>query len=350
MSSTVPSPRSQKQKKEMNASQCIQQQSLVRSCPSQFDGCADQSLVNCVPNPEDLTKQLSATGGCCLNKISKLIESEKWHALDLVLWSSSNDTTACADAPSDFGNAGDDVAVSSSLHIVHFACRFNPPRTIVKRLASMYPAGLTTPDKTGRLPLHHAAKWGASHRLIKCLIEMDPSAVSAKDAEGKTPIHHLCLHYVDAFRPNNYDVNVEDSMLQAIGVLLEADPSIVAVEDDLDATALEYAIESNAPYRVVRCLQRATGRFWKEHEKDGSSKKTDERSGVDTCPDHHNRDSEDGQHEIAALFATFNRIDASSSSDDGEETLNDRSNRATKLPKTTSGKQSSVRSKYAMRA
>jgi hypothetical protein len=37
--------------------------------------------------------------------------------------------------------------------VVHFACRFNPPRSIIKRLASTYPAGICIPDETGRLPV-----------------------------------------------------------------------------------------------------------------------------------------------------------------------------------------------------
>ena len=186
---------------------------------------------------------------------------------------------------------------------------------------------------------------------------MHPYAVGAKDSEGKTPIHHLCLHYVDGFRPNNHsgDVNVEDCMLKAIGVLLEADPSIVAVEDDLDATALEYAIESNSPYRVVRCLQRATGRFWKEHQKDCTSEQNPrlvngKRSVVCNGPGRPMLESGNGQHQLAELFATFNRIDGSSSSDGGDDTLDDRVNSTTKLPRTSLGEKSSARSKYAMRA
>jgi hypothetical protein len=155
---------------------------------------------------------------------------------------------------------------------------------------------------------------------------MDPSAVSAKDSEGKTPIHHVCLHYVDAFRPNNNsgDVNVEDCMLQAIGILLEVDPSIVAVEDDLDVTALEYAIESNAPYRVVRRLQMATGKFWKEREKNNASEQNtslvnDNNHDVDNLPDHHRCELEDRQRQIEELIASFSQINSSSSSEDEEK-------------------------------
>lgn len=91
--------------------------------------------------------------------------------------------------------------------------------------------------------------------------------MSVKDSQGKTPIHYLCLHFIDAFRPGHFETNAEDCMIQALEAFLEADLSIVSIEDELDCTALEYAIESNAPYRVVRRLQKATERYWKDKQK-----------------------------------------------------------------------------------
>ena len=113
--STILSPSSQKQDMEcvMHSSQCTQLQSSVGSRSSQFDKCADISFVNCVPDSEALPKELSATEGLFLRKVSKLIANGKWHELDLVLWSSSNDTTGCAYAHADIGNAGDDDVMSS---------------------------------------------------------------------------------------------------------------------------------------------------------------------------------------------------------------------------------------------
>ncbi|KAL7477135.1 hypothetical protein ACHAW6_002944 [Cyclotella cf. meneghiniana] len=356
--SPEPSPKSQNQDEDciMNPRQYIQRPPSVRSLlPSNSFRCAVDSSVDLAHNNfEAPQKKMMAPEGPFLRKISKLISSEKWRALDLVLWSASNNTTSSNSSADDMRDAREDDVVSS-LHIVHFACRFNPPRSIVKRLASTYPAGIYTPDKTGRLPLHHAAKWGASHRLIKCLIEMDPSAVHAKDSEGKSPIHHLCLHYVDAFRPDNGlgDVSVEDCMLQAINVLLEADPSILTMEDNLEATALEYAIESNAPYRVVRRLQKASERFLKDRQKSTMSEQSalnDNNLDVDNNSERRTNESGDGQHQIAELLASFKRMDASSLSQD-EEKADGQINNPTKLQRTTLGKKpSSARSKYAMTA
>ena len=186
---------------------------------------------------------------------------------------------------------------------------------------------------------------------------MDPSAVSTKDSEGKTPIHHLCLHYVEAFRPNNDlgDVSVEDCMLQAINVLLEADSSILTMEDDLEATALEYAIESNAPYRVVRRLQKASERFLKDRQKASLSEQSTPRLNdsipdVSNNPERRSIDQDDGQRQIAELLATFKRMDASVSSQ-GKEKSDGQINNSTKPSRATLAKKpSSARLKYAMAA
>ncbi|KAL7489670.1 hypothetical protein ACHAW6_015359 [Cyclotella cf. meneghiniana] len=321
----------------MSSSQSTPQQSSAKSeLSSQDDKCGDKSLAKLAPDAEVLPKQIPLIERLFLRKISKMIANEKWRALELVLWSYSNDIKSC-DYVSDVGDTGDDDEVSF-LHIVHYACQFNPPQSIVRLLASMYSTGITTPDKTGRLPLHYAAKCGASPRLIKCLIKMDPSAVSTKDSEGKTPIHHLCLHYVDAFHPNNFsgDINVEDCMLQAICALVEVDPSIVAVEDNLDVTALEYAIESNAPYRVVRRLQMATGKFWKEREKTTASEQNtrlvnDNNHDVDNFPDHHRCELGYGQRQIEELNTSFSHINSSSTSD-AEEKSHDLINTTVEVP------------------
>jgi hypothetical protein len=59
---------------------------------------------------------MMAPEGHFLRKISKLISSEKWRALDLVLWSASNITTSSNSSAVDVIDDGDDDVVSS-LHI-----------------------------------------------------------------------------------------------------------------------------------------------------------------------------------------------------------------------------------------
>lgn len=163
-----------------------------------------------------------------LRKIAQMIQSEEWKAMDKFLsnpeevtayrtgyntnklaksfrWTKTDDkmtTDEVIGLTSSFqcmSMGGSDL---NSLQVVHYACKFNPPRTIVRHLASLYPQGVMLPgmclcsmgcaaagtydmsnpvfvthaclltnlllikflDKMGRLPLHHAAKWGCSFR------------------------------------------------------------------------------------------------------------------------------------------------------------------------------------------
>mmetsp|Transcript_14284 Transcript_14284/g.30108 ORF Transcript_14284/g.30108 Transcript_14284/m.30108 type:complete len:336 (-) Transcript_14284:108-1115(-) len=152
----------------------------------------------------------------------------------------------------------------SPMEVVHFACRFNPPRTIIRHLASLYPDGVTCPDNMGRLPLHHAVKWGASYRLLCFLLEKDKSAASVKDISGKTPLHLLCEKYVDAYDANNIEeISVEESMLGAAKLLVNAAPNTVNIGDNDEMTPIEYAIRSGCPFKVVRFLQKSSESSWK---------------------------------------------------------------------------------------
>ena len=90
---------------------------------------------------------------------------------------------------------------------------------------------------------------------------MDPSAVAALDNEGKAPIHYLCQNFNSS---SSYLASAEEYMFQSLVAFLEVDPSIVTIEDEFDSTALEYAITANAPYKIIRYLQKATERYWKE--------------------------------------------------------------------------------------
>ncbi|KAL7465780.1 hypothetical protein ACHAXS_006102 [Conticribra weissflogii] len=217
-----------------------------------------------------------------LRKMYKMISDEQWIEMDEFLRSPAQlsefrggSTRSLAQ-----GSVDDDaVAVSSSmkdlslsgtgnelspLEVVHFACRFNPPRTIIRHLASLYPDGVTCPDNMGRLPLHHAVKWGASYRLICFLLEKDKSAASVKDISGKTPLHLLCEKYASAYHANNIEeISVEESMLGAAKLLVNVAPDTVNIGDNDEMTPIEYAIRSDCPFKVVRFLQKSSESSWK---------------------------------------------------------------------------------------
>ena len=98
-----------------------------------------------------------------LQKISKMIANEEWRAMDSFLsspsqvsayrsgfepsksiqWKKSKDLAdevlGLSSSFRGMSMGGNDL---DSMLIVHYACRFNPPRTIIRHLASLYPRGV----------------------------------------------------------------------------------------------------------------------------------------------------------------------------------------------------------------
>ena len=134
-----------------------------------------------------------------LRKLTKMIADERWREMDELLRSPDKgggggygvDLEKTPPNPNGLSGMSGCAGDVNPMEIVHYACRFNPPRTIVRHLLTLYPNGLSRPDKLGRLPLHHAAKWNASYRLIDFLLMKDPSAAAVQDNLGKIPLHLL---------------------------------------------------------------------------------------------------------------------------------------------------------------
>lgn len=253
---------------------------------------ADDHLKKSVSREINIVRQ-QPTERLFLRKISKMISDEQWLEMDEFLRSPAR--VAASRSGSDLtrsikwlktsqGNHMNDILELTSsvndlsldmaswgsndlnpMEIVHFACRFNPPRSIIRHLASLYPEGVMYPDKLGRLPLHYAAKWGSSSRLIAYLVEKDRSAASVKDNLGKTPLSLLCENYSSSIDTNEF--SSEENMVESIKSLIEADPDSINIEDNGGTSAIEYAIASDSPYGAIRLIQKASERDWKERKK-----------------------------------------------------------------------------------
>ncbi len=108
-----------------------------------------------------------------------------------------------------------------------------------------------------RTPLHIAAGTRANLSTIQLLADAYPAACATLDEGGKTPLHLACDSACELFEgdegsdrdPPSYDV-----VLTIINAWLSAVPW----EDKDGASALEFAILSDAPIKVVRLLQAAT--------------------------------------------------------------------------------------------
>ena len=108
-----------------------------------------------------------------------------------------------------------------------------------------------------RTPLHIAAGTRANLSTIQLLADAYPAACATLDEGGKTPLHLACDSACELFEgdegcdrdPPSYDV-----VLTIINAWLSAVPW----EDKDGTSALEFAILSDAPIKVVRLLQAAT--------------------------------------------------------------------------------------------
>lgn len=143
-------------------------------------------------------------------------------------------------------------------------------------------------------------------------------------------------------------------MVQAIELLIEADPSILIIEDKLEATALEYAIEAHSPYRVVKRIQKASEKYHKERvaikeSTRSSSKKRSEDNQQGQHAEQAGENKKANEQRVSELLASFDRVRArcSYSSDEGKTEATPSLN--AKMPaRIAIAKKGSARSKYAM--
>lgn len=151
--------------------------------------------------------------------------------------------------------------------LVHLVCRFRAPTCVVRLVAETYPESLKSPDAMGRFPIHIACAWGASTETIEFLIYQDSVAASMQDNEGKAPIHHLC----QSFQLNYQDtlcMSTGEAMLSIINMLKAVAPNSFNLEDNEEANAIEYAIESDTNIKIIRTIQRACRDTWREMKRE----------------------------------------------------------------------------------
>ncbi len=75
---------------------------------------------------------------------------------------------------------------------LHTAIHNNASLGSIKLLAKGYPAGVKVADNGGALPLHVACMHHDSTDVIQYLVGLDPSTLEAVDRDGDTALHFLC--------------------------------------------------------------------------------------------------------------------------------------------------------------
>ena len=122
-----------------------------------------------------------------------------------------------------------------------------------------FPECLRQEDKDGRFPSHVACSSGCSPEFISHCVNMCPQSVASRDKEGKTPFHHLCKSYVS---PKHVATTATlKRMQQILWMLFRKAPGSIVVEDNLELSPIDYALESNLGMSFIGVLQDMASRY-----------------------------------------------------------------------------------------
>jgi len=205
--------------------------------------------------------------------LSNLIVREHWDAVRLFLSNPDIDETRAKILSCRYGPAAyDDDAENNSAwnNALHYACKYYPPWDVIKAIDLLHPQYMTQVDTVGRTVLHIAAKNGVSPQVIRYLCAKNPSAAGAQDVLGCTPLHYVCKHYAKRYSESKCEnIPLLDSMRDVARTICRTAPKSVNLEDTDGCCALEYAIECDAPFKVIRDIQKACEKDWKKRRLSG---------------------------------------------------------------------------------
>ena len=149
--------------------------------------------------------------------------------------------------------------------VLHFALRFQAPLRTVSLLSRLYPSSISSPDASGRYPIHVACKWSATPDVVDYLVRKNSSACGVQDSFGKTPMHYVAEFYVANYQiPLERKYPMDDSMMQVVKLLKAAAPTSVNLEDDEGCNAIEYALVNDVNIKVIKSMQRACRDDWRQ--------------------------------------------------------------------------------------
>ena len=193
--------------------------------------------------------------------LAAYIANEKWDAVRELL----SDPNANFLVRSCYYPDNHNSSISIHDNALHYACRFYPPVDVVKLIHLANPEYITQVDSAGRTVLHTAIRYGGNPRTVRYLGAKYPSAVGALDLANQTPLHYLCRHYGASHDPIKSRGDKAECMFEIVRALFANSPKqTVNVESEDGCTALEWAIETGAPYKLVKFLQKACQTDWRE--------------------------------------------------------------------------------------
>jgi len=147
--------------------------------------------------------------------------------------------------------------------LVHFACRKRPPLFIIKELLKGFPDAVHEKDCMGRFPLHIVVMYGSYADVVEYLLQKH-NVAGTSDIQGRTPLHLLFNDLKYRSKDGiEFGPETRDSIYPIVSLLCEASLRCAVTEDHMGKSALEYAIEEEADFAIVKVLQKMSRTFYR---------------------------------------------------------------------------------------
>lgn len=195
-----------------------------------------------------------AKGSTC---VACLVKQQKWKKVIETLNANNNGqhtvTFKCKNICSDFENYPT---------VVHYACRLQPPLSVISAMIVEYPGSVFQQDFMNRYPLHIACEHGASTEVIRDLIRKNQEAVISQDIDGNIPLHLSLMNYYHTKKDDDIDLFQNSILLSKLQYIIlklsEAKPASVLVRNARDMNAHDVALRVHADPRIIHVMQALT--------------------------------------------------------------------------------------------
>jgi len=144
--------------------------------------------------------------------------------------------------------------------ILHYACRFQAPLNIIKKIVKNGEYQLRQEDKMWRCPFHVAVKFEAPYDVIEYLLNQNLSAASHSDIEENCPLHTILLDYEEKKRWHKENGNLsqfDEYTLQLVKLLCTVSPSSVGATNVDGWNAVQIAIDKGVKPDILVVLWEA---------------------------------------------------------------------------------------------
>mmetsp|Transcript_27599 Transcript_27599/g.33526 ORF Transcript_27599/g.33526 Transcript_27599/m.33526 type:complete len:232 (+) Transcript_27599:36-731(+) len=151
--------------------------------------------------------------------------------------------------------------------LLHYACYFEPPLSVVKFLMATYPRAVFLPNALNQFPLHILLRYGTFPEVVEYVLQKNTEAAGIQDAEENSTLHLLFYDYVEKITRDNSDpvcfFYESANTVHIIRMLVRVAPNLAEVRDSRGFNALECAIIESADYKVIHLLESIiTGRSY----------------------------------------------------------------------------------------